>query len=112
MVYHSYHPYSGSLSLAGTSEDILKMPTDQDVEVLGQGSTEKSPGINHGSPTLEAKHTPKHVADIDPDEALKLVTAQYAFRFSVHYLACKGSLFPCLSIIVTDSQFRIVRERP
>lgn len=59
--------------MTGISEYIPKMPTDQDVDALGQGSTEKVQGIGHGSSTLEVKHTPKHVADNDPDEALRLV---------------------------------------
>ncbi|RWA06490.1 hypothetical protein EKO27_g8615 [Xylaria grammica] len=51
------------------------MSTDQDIKSSDQGSAEKAVEISREPDGVEVKHMPKHVADNDADEALRLVAA-------------------------------------
>jgi hypothetical protein len=44
----------------------------------GPGDAEKATEINRESHVPNIQHMPKHVINNDPDEALRLVNAQYA----------------------------------
>ncbi|KAI0439111.1 major facilitator superfamily transporter allantoate [Xylaria telfairii] len=51
------------------------MSADQDPRPSIDGSAEKVKETSHEPLASKAQHTPKHILDNDPDEALKLVTA-------------------------------------
>jgi len=64
-----------------SSEKDTKFPTTASA---GPGDVEKATEINRESHVSDIDHKPKHIANNDPDEALKLVAAQYALS---RYLA-------------------------
>ncbi len=88
------------------------MSTDQDTKSSGQGSAEKATEIGREPDLLEIERTPKHIANDDADEALKLVAAQYVFRSLCRPVlhAPETLLWALLSVAITDCCLAIVRE--